>query len=181
MCCVFGCVCVCVCARVQSCLTLCGPMNCRLPGSSVHAIFQAWILELDPISYSKGSSQPSQGLNIQLLSLLHLQADSLLLCLLESPYIYAVCVCVCVCVCIYIYVVQLLGHIRLFGNPMDCSTPGLPVLHHLPKLVQSHVVESVLLSNYIVLCCPLLLLSSVFPGTRVFFNESTLCIRWPKY
>ena len=97
MCCVFGCVCVC--ARVQSCLTLCGPMNCRLPGSSVHAIFQAWILELDPISYSKGSSQPSQGLNIQLLSLLHLQADSLLLCLLESPYIYAVCVYVYIYIC----------------------------------------------------------------------------------
>ena len=98
-------------------------------------------------------------------------------------YLCSVCVCVCVCVCvyIYIYVVQLLGHVLLFGNPVDCSTPGLLVLHHLPKLAQSHVVESVLLSNYIVLGCPLLLLSSVFPGTRVFFNESALCIRWPKY
>ena len=54
------CVCVCVCARVraQSCLTLCDPMDCSPPGSSVHEIFQARILEWVAISYSRGSSQP---------------------------------------------------------------------------------------------------------------------------
>ena len=41
--------------------------------------------------------------------------------------------------------------------------------------------ESVMPSNHVILCHPLLLLPSVFPGIRVFFNESVLCIRWPKY
>ena len=41
-------------------------------------------------------------------------------------------------------------------------------------------IESVILSNHLVLCCPLLL-PSVFPSIRVFSNESALCIRWPKY
>ena len=42
-------------------------------------------------------------------------------------------------------------------------------------------IESVMPSNYLILCCPLLLLPSVFPSIRVFSNESVLCIRWPKY
>ena len=41
--------------------------------------------------------------------------------------------------------------------------------------------ELVMLSNHFILCCPLLLLPSIFPSIRVFFNESALCIRWPKY
>ena len=54
------CVCVCVCARlvIQSCLTLCNPMDCSLPGSSLHGIFLARIVEKVAISYSKGSSRP---------------------------------------------------------------------------------------------------------------------------
>ena len=42
-------------------------------------------------------------------------------------------------------------------------------------------IESVTLSNHLILCCPFLLLPSIFPTTRVFSNESTLCILWPKY
>ena len=42
-------------------------------------------------------------------------------------------------------------------------------------------IESVMPSNYLILCRPLLLLPSIFPSTRVFSNESTLCIMWPKY
>ena len=52
------CVCVCVHAHAQSCLTLCDPVNCYPPGSSVHGISQAWILEQVAISYSRGSSWP---------------------------------------------------------------------------------------------------------------------------
>ena len=48
----------------------------------------------------------------------------------------------------------------------------------LPKLMS---IESVMSSNHLVLCCPLHLLPSLFPSLRVFFNESALCIRWPKY
>ena len=66
-------------------------------------------------------------------------------------------------------------------DPMNCSTPGFPVLHHLPEFVQTHVHWSVMPSNHLILCCPLLLLPSIFPSIRVFSSESALRIRWPKY
>ena len=58
---------------------------------------------------------------------------------------------------------------------MNYSTPGLPVHHQLMS------IESVMPSNQLILCHPLLLLSSIFPSIRVFSNESGLRIRWPKY
>ena len=66
-------------------------------------------------------------------------------------------------------------------NPMACSTPGFPVLHHLPEVAQLMSIELVMPSNHLVLCLPHLLLPSVFPSIRVFSNELALCIRWPKY
>ena len=64
---------------------------------------------------------------------------------------------------------------------MDCSTPGFPVLHYLSDFAQLMSIDSVMPSNHLILCHPLLLLSSIFPSIRVFSNESVLCIRWPKY
>ena len=66
-------------------------------------------------------------------------------------------------------------------DPMDCNTLGFPVHHHLPELTQTHVHKVIMPSNHLILCCPLLLLPSIFPSIRVFSNESVLCIRWPKY
>ena len=66
-------------------------------------------------------------------------------------------------------------------DPMNCSTPGLPVHRQLPELLKLMSIELVMPSNHLILCCPLLLLSAVFPSIRVFSNESALCIRWPKY
>ena len=66
-------------------------------------------------------------------------------------------------------------------NPMDCSTPGFPVHHQLQSLLKLMSIESVMLSNHLTLCHPLLLFPSIFPSVRVFSNESVLCIRWPKY
>ena len=62
----------------------------------------------------------------------------------------------------------------------DCNTSGFPVLHHLWELAQTHV-ESIMPCNHLILCCPLILLPSIFTSIRVFFNELALCIRWPKY
>ena len=62
---------------------------------------------------------------------------------------------------------------------MDCSMPGLPVYHQ--SLLKFMSIESVMPSNHLILCRPLLLLPSVFPNIRVFSKESSLCIRWPKY
>ena len=64
---------------------------------------------------------------------------------------------------------------------MNCSTPGLPVHHQLRSLPKPMSIESVMPSNHLILCCPLLLLPSIFPSIRVFSDESALLIRWPKY
>ena len=66
-------------------------------------------------------------------------------------------------------------------DPMDCSTPGLPVHHQLPEFTQTHAHWAVMPSNHLILCRPLLLLPSIFPSIRIFSNESALHIRWPKY
>ena len=66
-------------------------------------------------------------------------------------------------------------------DPMDCRTPGFPVLRHLPEFAQTHVHESVMPFNHFIPCHPLLLTPSVFPSIRVFPNGSALHIRWPKY
>ena len=63
-------------------------------------------------------------------------------------------------------------------DPMDCSMLGLTKSQSFHKLL---FIESVMPSNYLILCHLLLLLPSVFPSIRVFSNESALCIRWPKY
>ena len=66
-------------------------------------------------------------------------------------------------------------------DPMDCSLPGLlslTITWSSPKFMS---IESVMPSNHLVLCRPLLLLPSIFPSIRVFSNELDFCIWWPKY
>jgi len=58
---------------------------------------------------------------------------------------------------------------------------GLPAVTNSRSLHKLLSIESVMPSNHLILCCPLLLLPSVFPSIRIFSNESVLCIRWPKY
>ena len=64
-------------------------------------------------------------------------------------------------------------------DPMNHSAPGLSVHHQLPELAQTHV-QSVMPSNHLILCHPLLLPPSIFPSIRVFSSESAVPIRWPK-
>ena len=64
---------------------------------------------------------------------------------------------------------------------MDCSTPGFPVLTVSRSLFKLMFIKSVMPSNHLILCRPLLFLPSVFPSIRVFSNESALHNRWPKY
>ena len=72
--------------------------------------------------------------------------------------------------------VQSLSCVRLC-DPMNRSTPGLPVYHQLPEFTQTHVMPS----SHLILCRPLLLLPPIPPSIRVFSNESTLRMTWPKY
>ena len=67
-----------------------------------------------------------------------------------------------------------LRHHELQHNRPPCPSPTL-------EFTQTMSIESVMPSNHLILCYPLLLLPSVFPSIRVFSNESALCIRWPKY
>ena len=66
-------------------------------------------------------------------------------------------------------------------DPINCSTPGLPVHHQLLNLPKLMSVELVLPSNHLIFCHPLLLLPSIFHSIRVFSNESAVHIRWTKY
>ena len=66
-------------------------------------------------------------------------------------------------------------------DPMDCSTPGLPVHHQLPELTEPMSIELVMPSNHLIFCHPLHLLPSIFPSIRVFSNQLVLRMRWPKY
>ena len=78
--------------------------------------------------------------------------------------------------------VQSLSRVLLFATPcMNRSTPGLPVLHQLRSPPKPMSIESVMPSNHLILCRPLLFLPPIPPSIRVFSNESTLRMRWPNY
>ena len=75
--------------------------------------------------------------------------------------------------------IQSLSRVRLFCYPVNRSTLGLPAHHQLPEFTQTHV-HRVMPSSHLILYPPLLLLPPIPPSIRVFFNESTLHMRWPK-
>ena len=66
-------------------------------------------------------------------------------------------------------------------DPMNCSMPASLSFSVSQRLLRFMYVESVMPSNHLILCLPLLLLPSIFPSIRVFSSESVLRIRWPKY
>ena len=112
----YVCVCVCVCARAPACsvaqlyLPLWDPMDCSPPGSSIHEILQARILDWVAIFYSRGSSWPS-----------------------DWTWVYCVS-----CIGRWILCCSVAPSCLTLRDPMDCSTPGFPVPQHLPKFAQVH-------------------------------------------
>ena len=77
--------------------------------------------------------------------------------------------------------VQLLSRVRLFATPWIVACQASLSITNSQSLHKLMSIESVMPSNYLIHCCPLLLLPSIFPSIRVFSNESSLHIRWPKY
>ena len=77
--------------------------------------------------------------------------------------------------------VQSLSCVRFFVIPWTAARQASLPFTISQSLLKLMSIESMMLSNYLILCCPLLLLPSVFPSIRVFFNKSDLCIRWPKF
>ena len=80
----------------------------------------------------------------------------------------------------FISSVQSLSHVRLFATPWTAARQAFLSITNSWSLLKLMSIESVMPSNYLILCHPLLLLPSIFPSIRVFSNESVLGIRWPK-
>ena len=147
---------------LQSCLTLCNPMNCSLPGSSVH--------EIDSLGKNTGVGCcallqgifQNEGLNLCLLCLLYWQVGSSPLVPPGKPFL------------VYQFSPLVVSN---SCHPMDFSMPGFPVHQHSQSLLKLMSTASVMPSNHFILCHPLLLLPSIFPSIRVFLNESVLHIR----
>ena len=125
----------CCCLAAKSCLTLCNPMDCSPPGSSLHGISQARILEWVIISFSR---------------------------LTISSF-------------------QSLSHVRLFVTPCIAARQASLSITNSQSLLKPMLIDSVMPSSHLILCRLPLLLPPIPPSIRVFSNESTLCMRWPKY
>ena len=81
----------------------------------------------------------------------------------------------------FLLLFQSLCLVQLFATPWSAACQASLSFTISRSLLKLMSIESVMPSNYLIFCCPLLLLLSMFPNIRVFFNESTLPIRWPKY
>ena len=156
----------------QLCLTLSDSKDCSPPGSSVHGVFQARVLEWVAIAFSEIQTTIFKIEKQQ--SLTAYDGESYSIYYNKSQWKKN----------IYITSVQFSSVAQLcptLCDSMDCSTPGFPVHHQLPEFIQTHIHQVSDPSNHLILCGTLLLLPSIFPSIRVFSNESVLHIRWPKY
>ena len=139
-------------------------MDCSLPDSSVHGILQVRILEWVAFPSSGGSSPPRDRTLVFLSSAL---AGGFFTNSITSGQVRS-------------------GQLSR-SVVSDSATPWTVAcqaslsITNSKSLLKLLSVESVMPSNHLILCCPLLLLPSVFPSIRVFSNESVLCIRCPKY
>ena len=153
------------------------PMDCSLPDSSVHGIFLARILEWTAISFSRGFFQPRDGTWVSCIAGRFFTTEPLRsMVVLNCLWLYLIG---------YVYAVQEPGgkfsstyqvtpqfssvtqSCLSLCDPVNCSTPGLPVHHQLPEFSQMSI-ESVMPLNHLILCRPLLLLPSIFPASGSF-------------
>ena len=74
-----------------------------------------------------------------------------------------------------------LSHVWLFAAPWTASCQASLSITNSQSLLKFMSIESVMPSNHLILCHPIILLPSIFPSIRIFSNESFLCIRWPRY
>ena len=77
--------------------------------------------------------------------------------------------------------VQSLSHVQLFETSWTTACQASLSITNSQSLLKLMSIDSVMPSNHLILCHPLLLPPSIFPSIRIFFNESVLCIRWPQY
>ena len=80
-----------------------------------------------------------------------------------------------------VHLIQSLSSVQLFATPSNTARQASVFITNSWSLFKLMSMESVMPSNHLILCHPLLLLPSIFPSIGVFSNESVLCIRWPKF
>ena len=147
-------------------------MDYSLPGSSVHGILQARIMEWVAMPFSRGSSQPRDWTRISHtgnLILYHWATREL------SPYFQ------CLFSSVQFSSVRSLSQVRLFVTPWIAACQAFLSITICQSSLKLTSIESVMPSSHLILCHPLFLLPPIPPSIRVFSNESTLRIRWPKY
>ena len=147
----------------KSCLTLWEPMDCSLPSSSVHGISQARILKWDVISFSRGLPDPgikpmSSVLEGRFFTSLASREDRDKTCLHMQ----------------FIVAFQFLSSVQLFVIPWTAAYQASLTFTIFWSLLRFVSIESVMLSNHLILCHPFLLLPSIFPNIRVFSSEKAL-------
>ena len=128
----------CYCSVTQMCPTLCDPIDCSPPGSSVHGILKAWILGWVAISSTRASSRPRDLNHVSCIGrpgfrVLHYHQEFAQLMSTDSimPSKYLI-----LC-CILLLLSSVTQSCPIFCTPMYCSMPGFPLHHQLPKLAQT--------------------------------------------
>ena len=92
-----------------------------------------------------------------------------------------ICIHNFVCVCVCVVVIQFLDRVQLFATPWTVAHQASLSFTIFWCLLKVMSIESMMPSNHLILCHPLLHLPSVFPRIRIFSNETALHISWPKY
>ena len=131
-------------------------------GLRVHGILQARIREWVAVPFSRRSSQPRDRTQVSLIAGRFFTNWATREAVQFSS-------------------VQSLSRVWLFATPWTTALQASLFITNSWSLLKLMPIESVMPSNHLILCCPLLLLPSIFRSIRVFPNESTLCIKWPKY
>ena len=163
---------------VQLCWTLGNPMNWSLPGSTTNEIFQARILECVAIFFSSWSSLPRYQTQVSCTAsrLFTIWATQEVLTsgwrkLVKSTGEHLS----------QFSSVQLFSHVWLFATPWTAACQASLSITNSQSLLKLMSIHSVIPSNHLILSHLLILLPSIFSSITVFFNESVLHIRWPKY
>ena len=145
----------------QSCPALCKPMDCSLPDSSVHGIFQARILAWVAIPFSRGPSRPRDQTQVSCISrkiLYHVNPRPK-----SHQFQFSHSV------------------ISSSATPWTAACQASLSITNSQSLLKLISIESVMPSNHLILCHAHLFLPEIFPSINIFSNELALCIRWPKY
>ena len=155
---------VCVSCSVMS-DSLCHPMDCSPPGFSVYRILQAIKLEWVTIPFFfRGSSWPRDQIQVSCIA-------GRFLTVWDTREALQV----------WFSSVQSLSCVQLFVNPWIAAHQASLSITNSRSSLRLMSIESLMPSSHLILCCPFLLLPPIPPSIRVFSNESTLHMRWPKY